>query len=88
MSTGLITGDSGFIGKALAASMAHGHCVLCMSRKTLGPRSALGVGEFGLFEDLAQLEKHQIEVDMHLAAVTGGAWSVTACWSMSRGPGA
>jgi nucleoside-diphosphate-sugar epimerase len=72
MSTVLITGASGFIGKALAASMASSHRVLCMSRKNPGLDLPWVRGEFGSFEDLTQLDQHPINVVVHLAAVTGG----------------
>ena len=72
MSTILVTGASGFIGQALAKQMARSHEVLCMSRKD----PALGLpwirGEFASFEDLRQLDGHDIGVVVHLAAVTGG----------------
>ena len=72
MSTVLITGASGFIGRALAKSMSTRHDVLCMSRKD--PRLNLPWirGDFGSFEDLRQLDDRPIDVVIHLAAVTGG----------------
>ena len=68
----LITGASGFIGRALAASMAQGCEVVCMSRRD----PELGLpwvrGEFGSFEDLARLDDRSIDAVVHLASVTGG----------------
>lgn len=71
MATFLITGASGFIGRALAASLARGHEVLCMSRQD--PRLDLPwiKGDFGSFEDLRQLDGQAIDGVVHLAAVTG-----------------
>jgi UDP-glucose 4-epimerase len=72
MSTVLITGASGLIGQALASSMANQHQVLCMSRRN--PRLNLPWirGDFRSFEDLRQLDGRDIDVLIHLAAVTGG----------------
>jgi len=72
MSTILITGSSGFIGRALAQSLAKRHQVTCMSRKD--PKLGLPwiCGEFGSFEDLRQLNHYTIDATVHLAAVTGG----------------
>ena len=72
MSTVLITGASGFIGKALAQSMAETHDVVCMSRRTPGLDVPWVRGVFGDFEDLRQLDGYDIDVVVHLAAVTGG----------------
>ena len=72
MSAVLITGASGFIGRALAAPMAQGREVVCMSRRD----PELGLpwvrGEFGSFEDLARLDDRSIDAVVHLASVTGG----------------
>jgi len=72
MSTILITGASGFIGKALASSLADKHDVICMSRKNPGLGLPYIRGEFSAFEDLRQLDRYVIDVVVHLAAVTGG----------------
>ena len=72
MSTVLITGASGFIGQALAASMAEKHKVICMSRKNPGLDLPWVRGEFGAFEDLRKLDDEAVDVVVHLAAVTGG----------------
>ena len=68
----LVTGASGFIGQALGASLAEKHEVICMSRSD--PKLGLPWmrGTFAAFEDLRQLDRHQIDVVVHLAAVTGG----------------
>lgn len=78
MSTILVTGASGFIGRALAASLARHHDVICMSRRH--PDAALREavpcrwvrGDFGAYEDLARLDDVRIDAVAHLAAVTGG----------------
>lgn len=78
MSTILITGASGFIGRAQTAEMARRHRVICMSRKRPEvdlPASAEMTwirGEFGAFEDLRQLDRWEIDAVIHLGAVTGG----------------
>ena len=72
MSTVLITGASGFIGRALSVSMAEDHKVICMSRKDPELDLPWVRGEFGSFEDLQQLNDEAIDVVIHLAAVTGG----------------
>ncbi len=73
MSRILVTGASGFIGQALAASLSARHEVLCMSRKNPNIKQTRWVrGEFGSFEDLRQLDATPIDVVVHLAAVTGG----------------
>ena len=72
MSTILVTGASGFIGQALAPSLAERHDVICMSRRN--PRLGLPWvrGDFGAFEDLRALDGYEIDAVVHLAAVTGG----------------
>ncbi|MFL7807870.1 MAG: NAD-dependent epimerase/dehydratase family protein [Anaerolineae bacterium] len=72
MSTILVTGASGFIGQALAPSLAQRHDVICMSRRN--PRLELPWvrGYFGAFEDLRALDSYSIDAVVHLAAVTGG----------------
>ena len=72
MSTVLITGASGFIGKALAASMSERHDVICMSRNSPGANLTWIRGDFASFEDLRQLDGKAIDVVAHLGAVTGG----------------
>lgn len=70
MSTILVTGASGFIGQALSVSLAERHDVICMSRKSPGLDLPWVRGEFGSFEDLRQLDTHDITAVVHLAAVT------------------
>jgi UDP-glucose 4-epimerase len=73
MSTVLITGASGFIGRALARSMATNHAVICISRHMPRDVDAVFVrGKFHAFEDLKKLDPYEIDVLVHLAAVTGG----------------
>jgi nucleoside-diphosphate-sugar epimerase len=72
MSTILITGVSGFIGKALAEDLAGRHQVIGLSRKDPGLKLPWIRGDFGSFEDLRQLDRHPIDAVVHLAAVTGG----------------
>lgn len=72
MSTILITGASGFIGKELASSLAARHTVVCMSRTNPRLNVPWIRGDFGAFEDLRALEPYTIDVVVHLAAVTGG----------------
>ena len=86
MSTVLITGASGFIGSALATAMSADHDVLCMSRTN--PKLDLDWirGDFGSFEDLRQLDDRQIDVVVHLAAVTGGCTERDAMLVNVEGP--
>ena len=73
MSTILITGASGFVGKSLSSNIAkNNHRVICMSRKHNGLDLPWVRGEFSSFEDLRQLDKEQVDAVVHLAAVTGG----------------
>jgi UDP-glucose 4-epimerase len=74
MSKILITGTSGFIGQALAAALAGQHEVIGFSRK---PTEIAGVaaiaGDFAEPAELHKLDAHpNIDVLVHLAAVTGG----------------
>lgn len=72
MSRILITGASGFIGKSLSLSLAEDHQVICMSRKDPGLKLPWIKGTFASFEDLAQVDNYQIDILVHLGAVTGG----------------
>ncbi len=73
MSTILITGASGFIGRALAQSMAQNHYVICLSRNKTGVEGVTAIeGGFSVADELHKLDEYQIEVLVHLAAVTGG----------------
>lgn len=68
----LITGTSGFIGRALAENMAADHEVVCLSRQ---PTEVAGVtalaGDFSRAEDLEQLDRWDFDALVHLGAVTG-----------------
>jgi nucleoside-diphosphate-sugar epimerase len=72
MGTILITGASGFIGKALAPTLAKQHHVICISRKDPDLGLPYVRGNFSAFEDLRQLDRYDFDVVVHLAAVTGG----------------
>ena len=72
LSTVLITGASGFIGKRLSRKLAENHRVICMSRKDPGLSLSWVKGTFASFEDLTQIDSYQIDVLVHLGAVTGG----------------
>ncbi len=68
----LITGTSGFIGHALAQSMADTHDVVCMSRQATDVHGITEIrGDFTSPDDLARLDPCEIDVLIHLAAVTG-----------------
>ncbi len=67
----LITGASGFIGRALCADMATRHRVLCLSRHDPELDLPWIRGEFGSFEDLRQLDDEAIDAVIHLAAAKG-----------------
>ena len=71
MSVVLVTGASGFIGQGLASDLAKRHDVVCMSRKDPELDLPWVMGEFFEYEDLRQLDGHDIEVVIHLAAVLG-----------------
>ncbi|HOK04175.1 MAG TPA: NAD(P)-dependent oxidoreductase [Victivallales bacterium] len=73
MSTILITGTSGFIGKALAISLSKKHKIIGFSRKNPNIDGIENLqGEFSNLEDLRKLNKFNINNVVHLAAVTGG----------------
>ena len=73
MSIILITGASGFIGKALALSMSEKHEVVCLSRKNPGLSNVSFVrGSFAKQKDLKRLDTLNFDAVIHLAAVTGG----------------
>jgi UDP-glucose 4-epimerase len=73
MSTILITGASGSVGKPLAGRLAEKHQVICLSRKNPGVAGTIWIrGDFASFEDLRQLDSYSIDTVVHLAAVTGG----------------
>jgi UDP-glucose 4-epimerase len=68
----LITGTSGLIGRALAASLSAEHTVTCLSRN---PTEVDGVttiqADFTSANTLQQLDDRPIDTLVHLAAVTG-----------------
>ncbi len=73
MSGILITGTSGFIGRALAQSMAKDHEVFCISRQRTEVAGVTAIqGDFTSPDDLRKLDPTKIDVVVHLAAVTGG----------------
>ena len=72
MSNILITGASGFIGKSLSLRLAENHQVICMSRKDPGFNLPWVKGTFASFEDLARVDNYQVDMLVHLGAVTGG----------------
>lgn len=72
MSKILVTGASGFLGRALAAHLSTRHDVLCLSRKDPKLGLAWVKGDFASFEDLRQLDSHALDAVVHLGAVTGG----------------
>ena len=68
----LITGTSGFIGHALAQSMAETHDVVCLSRRETEVDGVAAIqGDFTSLDDLAHLDPYETDVLIHLAAVTG-----------------
>jgi UDP-glucose 4-epimerase len=68
----LVTGASGFIGRALAPSLAQRHEVVCMSRRDPGLGLPWVQGDFSAPEDLRRLDGFRLDAVVHLAAVTGG----------------
>lgn len=72
MSTILVTGASGFIGRALAADLADCHETVCLSRNSPGLELPWVQGDFAQFEDLRALDGRQFDAVAHLGAVTGG----------------
>jgi len=71
MSGILITGTSGFIGRALAQSMAGKHDVVCLSRRETEVQGVTAIrGAFTSPDDLAKLDPYDINTLIHLAAVT------------------
>ena len=73
MSSVLITGASGFIGRALVRSMSANHDVVCLSRNDPELDLPWVEGTFAAPETLAQLDDRSIDTVVHLGAVTGGA---------------
>ncbi|MBN2307927.1 MAG: NAD(P)-dependent oxidoreductase [Candidatus Hydrogenedentes bacterium] len=72
MSSILVTGASGFIGRALSKSLSGAHDVVCMSRRDPDLGLDYVKGEFSSFEDLRRLDAYAIDAVIHLGAVTGG----------------
>lgn len=73
MSRILITGTGGFIGRALAQSMAGTHDVVCLSRGETAVNGVMAIqGDFTSPDDLRELDPHEIDALIHLAAVTSG----------------
>ena len=76
MSRILITGASGFIGKALAKALAPSpsHDLICLSRRPTDQPGAISVsGDFSVARELHKLDPYgKIDILIHLAAVTGG----------------
>ena len=72
----LITGSSGFIGKALAQEIAQStnHEVVCLSRSSTDVPGTVEIrGDFSERTELQKLDPHEgIDVLVHLAAVIGG----------------
>ena len=74
MSIILVTGASGHIGKKVIVSLKEKHDVIAMSRKDPEIHGVEFVkGNFACEEDLKKLDDFNIEIVIHLAAVTGGA---------------
>ena len=73
MSGILITGTSGFIGRALAESMGSDHEVFCISRQKTEVAGVTAIqGDFTSPDDLRKIDPNRVDVVVHLAAVTGG----------------
>ncbi len=72
MSRILLTGASGFIGGALAGSLAAGHELTSIGRRRPDADVPFVRGLFSSFEDLRRLDSCHFDVAIHLAAVTGG----------------
>lgn len=73
MSGILITGTSGFIGRALAESMGKDHEVFCISRQKTEVAGVTAIqGDFTSPDDLRKIDPNRVDVVVHLAAVTGG----------------
>jgi len=67
----LVTGVTGFIGRALVTSLSESHHVMGISRNPAEDTVMCVHGEFGSFEDLHQFDDQPIDAVVHLAAVTG-----------------
>ena len=72
MSGILITGTSGFIGRALAESLGKDHEVFCISRQKTEVAGVTAIqGDFTSPDDLRKIDPNRVDVVVHLAAVTG-----------------
>ncbi len=72
MSTILITGASGLIGRNMAIALSPNHNVICFSRKKPYVDTKFVQGAFHSFEDLKKLDNYRFDTLIHLGAVTGG----------------
>lgn len=72
MSTILITGASGLIGRHMARALSPNHNVICLSRTKPNIDTIFVKGAFHSFEDLQKLDNYRFDTLIHLGAVTGG----------------
>ena len=72
MSTTIVTGASGLIGKAMCESLAAKQEVVGLSRSKPEADFPFRQGDFTNSDDLRQLDEYEIDAIIHLAAVTGG----------------
>ena len=71
MSTILVTGASGLIGRALSAHLSEKHQVICLDQRPPELNLPSVTARIESPEDLRQLDEFDIEVVAHLAGVTG-----------------
>ncbi|MGH8065687.1 MAG: NAD-dependent epimerase/dehydratase family protein [Candidatus Entotheonellia bacterium] len=71
MSTILVTGASGLIGRALAVHLSEKHQVICLDQRQPALHLPNVTARIESREDLQQLDRYDIEVMVHLAGVTG-----------------